>query len=99
MIKVLIISAAVVAAVPCYAQEVRVFNGPFEHVYGPGGRLLDSPELRAKNEQVRRQLLEEQWGSAADQRDAADPYGQEAPLSWWAEVPHQPPLSAWSDQN
>jgi hypothetical protein len=59
MIKVLIILAVAIAAIPCYAQEVRVFNGEFEHVYGPGGQVLDSPELRAENEQLPRQLRDE----------------------------------------
>jgi hypothetical protein len=105
MIRVLIISAVMIAAVPCYAQDVRVFNGPLEHIYGPGGRLLDSPELRAKNEQIWRRSNPEQWRDAQAQWNGADPSGQsgstigagrrQTPRSWWAEVPQQPSLSAW----
>jgi hypothetical protein len=36
--------------------DVRVFNGSQESVYGPGGKLLNSPELRAKNERARQML-------------------------------------------
>ena len=107
MIKVLIILAAAVATVPCYAQDVRVFSGGgIEHVYGPGGAVLDSPELRAKNEQIRHQLREQQWDASKSwDAYAAVPYGRsftvetrrQTPRSWWAEVPRQPPLSAWSD--
>ena len=39
MIKLPIILATVIAAMPCYAQDVRVFSGDQEHVYGPGGSL------------------------------------------------------------
>ena len=59
MIKVPVVLAAVIAAVPCNAQDVRVFNGGQEHVYGPGGQILDSPEHRAKNERAR-QMRNEQ---------------------------------------
>ena len=52
MIKVLVISVAVVAAVPCYAQEVRVISGAIEHVYGPGGQLLDDADLQARNQRA-----------------------------------------------
>src|ERR1700745_236251 len=34
---------------PCCVQEVRVFrNNGVEHVYGPGGQVLDGPKLRAR---------------------------------------------------
>jgi len=55
MIKVLVISVAVVAAVPCYAQEVRVISGAIEHVYGPGGQLLDDGDLQARNQRASEQ--------------------------------------------
>ncbi len=35
MLKVIAILAAIVAATSSYAQEVRVFSGSIEHVYGP----------------------------------------------------------------
>ena len=52
MLKVIAILAAIVAATSSYAQEVRVFSGSIEHVYGPGGQLRDSPELRARNQRA-----------------------------------------------
>ena len=59
MIKVLVISVAVVAAVPCCAQEVRVISGDIEHVYGPGGRLLDDADLQARNQRASEQIQAE----------------------------------------
>ena len=59
MIKVLVISVAVVAAVPCCAQEVRVISGDIEHVYGPGGRLLDNADLQARNQRASEQIQAE----------------------------------------
>ena len=56
MMKVLVISVAVVAAVPCYAQEVRVINGDIEHVYGPGGQILDDADLQARNQRALEQI-------------------------------------------
>ena len=59
MIKVLVISVAVVTAVPCYAQEVRVINGDIEHVYGPGGQILDDADLQARNQRAREHMRAE----------------------------------------
>jgi hypothetical protein len=59
MIKVLVISVAVVAAVPCYGQEVRVISGNIEHVYGPGGELLDDADLQARNQGASEQIQAE----------------------------------------
>jgi hypothetical protein len=70
MIKVLVISVAVVAAVPCYAQEVRVFSGDIEHVYGPGGRLLDDADLQARNQRASEQIQAERL--AIERRKAED---------------------------
>jgi hypothetical protein len=72
MIKVLVISVAVVAAVPCHGQEVRVFSGDIEHVYGPGARLLDDADLQARNQrasehiQAERQLAIERRKAEAE---------------------------------
>jgi hypothetical protein len=96
MQKVFAVLAAIVAATSSYAQEVRVFNGDIEHVYGPGGQLRDSPELRAKNRWVERQMREEQW---YDQQRTitVETSRRQTPKSWWNQVPQQPPLSWWSD--
>ena len=29
---------------PCFAQQVRVIAGDIEHLYGPGGELLDNAD-------------------------------------------------------
>jgi hypothetical protein len=45
-----LIIAAIGLAAPAYAQSVRVITGDIEHIYGPGGKLLDDDALRARNE-------------------------------------------------
>jgi hypothetical protein len=107
MIKVSLVLAAVIAAVPCTAQEVRVFSGGEQHVYGPGGKVLDSPELRAKNELSRpeQQRVPIQQNRSAVQRQAPkswwDSNGYAPPMSasksWWNNNGYQPPKSAWSE--
>jgi len=97
MLKVIAVLAAIVAATSSYAQEVRVFSGDFEHVYGPGGQLRDSPELRAKNERAERRMREEQWYGSFDQQRTITVERRQTPKSWWNQVPQQPPKSAWSD--
>jgi hypothetical protein len=69
MIKVLVISVAVVAAVPCYAQEVRVISGDIEHVYGPGGELLDDADLQARNQRASEHIQAERQ-LAIERREA-----------------------------
>jgi hypothetical protein len=46
MLRAIVIASAIGLAAPSYAQ-VKVITGDVEHVYGPGGEILDSPELRA----------------------------------------------------
>jgi hypothetical protein len=104
MLKVIAISAAIVAATSSYAQEVRVFQpGGIEHVYGPGGQLRDSPELRAKNQRAERQMREEQGDGPPNfdqQRTVTvETSRSQTPRSWWNQVPQQPPKSWWSDSN
>lgn len=103
MLKAIAISAAIVAATPSYAQEVRVLSGEIEHVYGRGGQLLDSPELRAKNQQAERQMREEQGDGPPDfdqQRTiTVETSRRQTPRSWYNQVPQQPPRSWWSDSN
>jgi hypothetical protein len=111
MIKMPILVAAVIAAVPCNAQDVRVFGGGQEHVYGPGGQVLDSPELRAKNERARQMRSEQGLPRPEQQRFSIqqsgpsrvpnswwsnDAAGRQPPQSWWNENGYQPPKSAWS---
>ena len=51
-----LIVAAMGLAAPAYAQSVRVITGDVEHVYGPGGQLLDDDALRARNERAERDI-------------------------------------------
>ncbi|WP_338827329.1 hypothetical protein [Bradyrhizobium sp. 27S5] len=37
---------------PSPAQQVRVITGDIEHIYGPGGEVLDDADLRARNERA-----------------------------------------------
>ena len=104
MIKVPVVLAAVIAAGPCNAQDVRVFNGGQEHVYGPGGNILDSPELRAKNERARQ--IYEQVARPEQQRVPIQQNGaaaqRQAPKSWWDSNGYAPPMSAsksWWNSN
>ena len=50
MLKAVLIAASLAVAMPCFAQQVRVINGDVEHVYGPGGELLDNADLQARNQ-------------------------------------------------
>jgi hypothetical protein len=51
-----LIVAAMSLAAPAYAQSVRVISGDIEHIYGPGGQLLDDDALRARNERAGRDI-------------------------------------------
>ena len=50
----LIVAGLMGLAAPAYAQSVRVITGDIEHIYGPGGQLLDDDALRARNERAER---------------------------------------------
>jgi hypothetical protein len=54
--RAVLISSCFGLATPAYAQ-VRVITGGIEHVYGPGGQLLDDDALRARNERAERERL------------------------------------------
>jgi hypothetical protein len=54
-----LIFAAVGLAAPAYAQSVRVISGDIEHIYGPGGQLLDDDALKARNESAERTRVRE----------------------------------------
>jgi hypothetical protein len=93
MLKSIATLASIVAVTTAYAEEVRVMSGGIEHVYGRGGQVLDSPELRAKNERAERQMR------SLDQRRnvTVQTSRRQAPRSWWNDAPQQPPKSWWSD--
>jgi len=92
--------------------DVRVFNGSQESVYGPGGKLLDSPELRAKNERARQMLAKKPLNRPTEQQSLSiqqnnpsrvpnswwsnDAARLQPPKSWWNNNGYKPPESAWS---
>ena len=91
MIKVLVISVAVVAAVPCCAQEVRVISGAIEHVYGPGGQLLDDADLQARNQRASEQAEKLSIERRKAEAESPQASGGDAPayipnsdtVGWW----------------
>ena len=51
-----LIAALTMVSWAAFAQQgtVRVITGDIEHIYGPGGQLLDDDALRARNERAER---------------------------------------------
>ena len=50
-----LIWAAVLAITPSATfAQVRVITGDIEHIYGPGGQLLDDETLQLQNERAER---------------------------------------------
>jgi hypothetical protein len=52
MMRAVLIATSLAVAMPCFAQQVRVISGDIEHIYGPGGQLLDSPDLQERNQRA-----------------------------------------------
>jgi hypothetical protein len=83
-----LIVAAMGLSAPAYAQSVRVITGDIEHVYGPGGQLLDDDALRARNERAKilslrereDALRQQEIDAAAAQAAAATAYDE--PYGW-----------------
>jgi len=84
-----LIVAAIGLATPAYAQSVRVISGDIEHIYGPGGQLLDDDALRARNEHAERakilRLREREDAMRQQELDAAAA-AQAAPTAY--DEPH-----------
>jgi hypothetical protein len=97
MLSAVFMAAILVAAVPCFAQQVRVITGEIEHVYGPDGQVLDDAKLRAKNRRAERQMQEQRARTDLDQQRQSSWSVQ----NWWCKDNgcQQPPKSAWSDPN
>jgi hypothetical protein len=97
MLRAIFMTAILVAAVPCFAQQVRVITGDIEHVYGPDGRLLDDAKLREKNRRAERQMRAQRAKADLDQQ-RPQAWGVQ---NWWCRDNscQQPPKSAWSDPN
>jgi len=53
MLRAALIAISLAVAMPCFAQQVRVITGDIEHVYGPGGEVLDDADLLARNQRAR----------------------------------------------
>ena len=47
-----LIATSIAVAMPCFAQQVRVIKGDIEHLYGPGGQLVDDADLQARNQRA-----------------------------------------------
>ena len=104
MLRAIVIATAIGLAAPSYGQ-VRVITGDVEHVYGPGGEILDSPELRAKNQREMRseerppRPREQQRLSVQQSGPSRTPnswWRYQPPKSWWNSNGYTPPESAWS---
>jgi len=84
-----LIVAAIGLAAPAYAQSVRVITGDIEHIYGPGGQLLDDDALKARNERAERakilRLREREDAMRQQELDAAAA-AQAAPTAY--DEPH-----------
>jgi hypothetical protein len=71
VLRAIFIVACLAVASPSFAQQVRVITGDIEHIYGPGGELLDDAELRARNERAfERMQLEKQHAIEMQQIEA-----------------------------
>jgi hypothetical protein len=52
MLRAVLIVTSLVASSSTFAQQVRVISGDIEHVYGPGGEILDDADLQARNQRA-----------------------------------------------
>ena len=106
--RAIVIVTAIGLAAPSYAQ-VRVITGDVEHIYGPGGEILDDPQLRAKNQRASQTRSEQGGvGPVEQQRLSVQQSGPrrapnswpryQPPKSWWNNNNYEPPKSAWSSQ-
>jgi hypothetical protein len=63
MLRAVLIATSLVLASSSFAQQVRVISGNIEHVYGPGGELLDDADLQAR---IQRLGAHAGWKTARD---------------------------------
>ena len=59
MLRAVLIATSLVLASSSFAQQVRVIGGGIEHVYGPGGELLDDADLQARNQRAKEHMQAE----------------------------------------
>lgn len=103
MLRAIVVATAIGLAAPSYAQ-VRVITGDVEHVYGPGGEILDNPQLRAKNQRAKRQMRSDERVArpVEQQRLSVQQSGpRRVPDSWWSNdaARRQPPKSWWNENS
>ena len=101
MLRAIVIATAFGLVAPSYAQ-VKVITGDVEHIYGPGGEVLDNPQLKAKNQRAKSQTRNEERsaGPVEQQRLSVQQSGpRRAPDGWWSNdsAPRQLPQSWWNN--
>ena len=78
--RAVLIAACFGAAAPASYAQVRVLTGDTEHIYGDGGKVLDSDDLRSRNERVEKARQIEKIRRQAQRRqgklDAANQQSQ-----------------------
>ena len=109
LMRAIVIATVIGLAAPSYAQ-VKIITGDAEHIYGPGGEILDGPQLRAKDQRAKSQMRSEQRGvgpveqqrlsvQQSGPRRTPDSWSRyQPPKSWWNNNNYEPPKSAWSSQ-
>jgi len=94
MLRAVLIATSLALSSSSFAQQVRVISGDIEHVYGPGGELLDDANLQARNKhaeqmQAEKQLAIRRQQEAAITSGVAQNWGGMAPNwdstdgGWW----------------
>lgn len=88
MLRAIFIATCLVIASPSVAQQVRVITGDIEHIYGPGGEVLDDAELRARNERAfERRQLEKQRAIEKQQIEAENELQRDQAALAYASAP------------
>jgi hypothetical protein len=59
MLRAVLIATSLVLSSSSFAQQVRVIGGNIEHVYGPGGELLDDADLQTRNQRASERMQAE----------------------------------------
>jgi hypothetical protein len=77
MFRTTLVAVAIAMAAPAYAQ-VKVITGGIEHVYGPGGQLLDDDALKARNERAEKELQVKRDKAARQEEADAESKRQKA---------------------
>ena len=73
MLRCVLIATSLALSSSSLAQQVRVISGDIEHVYGPGGELLDDANLQARNKHAEQMQAEKQLAIQRRQQEAIAP--------------------------